>query len=239
LTAPPTEYNSDTDARFPTCKQDVRDQARCGSCWAFGAAEAFEDRYCRATGTPIRFSPQDLVSCEKDQFACDGGYLNKVWNFIQSTGIVADDCMPYTSDQGEVEECPKNDCSPSGKQKGGNFKKYKVKNAKGICSIFDATNKCQDKIKQDLYDNGPIEVGFTVYQDFMSYKSGVYIHTSGSQLGGHAVKLVGYGVDPQDGPYWLCQNSWAEKWGDKGYFKIGFGQCGIEGQAYAGTPIVD
>jgi len=147
--------------------------------------------------------------------------------------------MPYTSDQGEVETCPKDECSPSGKAKGGNFKKHKAKNAKGVCSIFDATNKCQDKIKQELIDNGPIEVGFTVYQDFMSYKSGVYIHTSGSQLGGHAIKLVGYGVDAEYGPYWLCQNSWGKSWGDNGYFKIGFGQCGIEGQAYAGIPTLE
>lgn len=36
--------------------------------------------------------------------------------------------------------------------------------------------------------------GFDVYQDFMNYKSGVYKHVSGSLLGGHAVKIVGYAL---------------------------------------------
>lgn len=29
----------------------------------------------------------------------------------------------------------------------------------------------------------------------MSYKDGIYEHTNGKLLGGHAVKIVGYGVE--------------------------------------------
>ena len=32
---------------------------------------------------------------------------------------------------------------------------------------------------------------FTVYQDFCLYRSGVYIHTSGQLVGGHAIKMLG------------------------------------------------
>ena len=42
--------------------------------------------------------------------------------------------------------------------------------------------------------HGPIEVALTVYSDLLTYKSGVYYHTSGSALGMHAVKMVGWGV---------------------------------------------
>ena len=41
---------------------------------------------------------------------------------------------------------------------------------------------------------GPIQAGFTVYSDFMAYKSGVYKHTVGPALGGHGIKIVGWGV---------------------------------------------
>lgn len=93
------------------------------------------------------------------------------------------------------------------------------------------------KIQTEIMTHGPVEAAFTVYNDFLTYKSGVYHHTSGSALGGHAIKIVGWGVE--DGtPYWRVANSWNESWGDKGYFKIkrGNNECGIEGQIVAGIP---
>ena len=50
-----------------------------------------------------------------------------------------------------------------------------------------------DTIKEALHD-GPLETRFNVYRDFMSYKGGVYKHTTGSLAGGHAVKMIGYGT---------------------------------------------
>lgn len=85
--------------------------------------------------------------------------------------------------------------------------------------------------------NGPIEVAFTVYEDFVTYKSGVYTHHSGKKLGGHAVKMVGWGVE-NGTPYWLLVNSWNETWGDQGTFKIrrGVNECGIESGCVAALP---
>jgi len=89
----------------------------------------------------------------------------------------------------------------------------------------------------DISTNGPIEAGFTVYEDFLTYQTGVYHHVTGSALGGHAIKILGYGTD-SGVDYWLCANSWNETWGDNGYFKIkrGTNECGIEGTNYAGIP---
>jgi cathepsin B len=66
---------------------------------------------------------------------------------------------------------------------------------------------------------GPVEAGFTVYSDFFTYKSGVYHHVSGGVAGGHAIKILGWGVE-NNIPYWLAANSWNVDWGDNGYFKI-------------------
>ena len=74
-----------------------------------------------------------------------------------------------------------------------------------------------------------METGFTVYKDFMSYKKGVYTHETGSVMGGHAVKILGWGHDDKSGlDYWICANSWGPKWGEDGYFRIAFGECGID-----------
>lgn len=67
--------------------------------------------------------------------------------------------------------------------------------------------------------NGPAECAFTVYEDFLTYKTGVYVHKTGKALGGHAVKMMGWGVENST-PYWLIANSWNSDWGDKGFFKI-------------------
>lgn len=76
-------------------------------------------------------------------------------------------------------------------------------------------------MKEMLFLNGPITVTFSVYEDFFSYSSGVYQHTTGKLLGYHAVKLLGWGTDWWSGiDYFFCQNSWGTKWGMGGFFYI-------------------
>ena len=52
-----------------------------------------------------------------------------------------------------------------------------------------------EEIKTEIFKNGPVEGGFDVYEDFMNYKSGVYVHKTGGTLGGHAIKIIGWGID--------------------------------------------
>ena len=92
-------------------------------------------------------------------------------------------------------------------------------------------------MKQEIYAYGPISVIFTVYEDFMVYKSGVYQHVSGAKLGLHAVKMLGWGIE-NGVSYWLCVNSWNTEWGEQGFFRILLGKnhCGIENGGMAGIP---
>ena len=94
-----------------------------------------------------------------------------------------------------------------------------------------------DTIKEMLVTGGPIHTGFTVYEDFMQYKSGIYQHTSGSSLGGHAVVIIGYGSENGIN-YWIIQNSWGPEWGEQGYFRIKMGEVGIDSYAVVGTPVL-
>jgi cathepsin B len=90
-------------------------------------------------------------------------------------------------------------------------------------------------IQQAIMAGGPMEVAFTVYADFENYASGIYHHVSGGQVGGHAVKVVGWGVDSGT-QYWKIANSWNPYWGEKGYFRIKFGEGGIDAQAVGSDP---
>lgn len=69
---------------------------------------------------------------------------------------------------------------------------------------------------------------------------GVYQHVKGNFIGGHAIKLIGWGTDEATNiPYWLVANSFNTDWGDHGYFKIkrGVNECDIESDVTAGIPL--
>ena len=52
-------------------------------------------------------------------------------------------------------------------------------------------------------NDGPVEAAFTVYEDFENYAGGIYSNKGGQMLGGHAVRIVGWGVDSGT-PYDFC-----------------------------------
>merc|ERR1711879_153556 len=93
----------------------------------------------------------------------------------------------------------------------------------------------EEGIQKAIMAGGPMEVAFSVYADFENYAGGIYHHVSGESVGGHAVKVVGWGVD-NGVNYWKIANSWNPYWGEKGYFRIKFGEGGIDAQAVASDP---
>eukprot|EP00756_Hemistasia_phaeocysticola_P034400 Hpha_TRINITY_DN16518_c3_g1::TRINITY_DN16518_c3_g1_i4::g.134213::m.134213/K01363/CTSB; cathepsin B len=241
----PAEFDARTQWSNCSVIGKVRNQAGCGSCWAFGATESFEGRRCIATGKNFEYSAGQTSSCS-GLFGngCGGGQPSSAANWFVHTGVETggeygedNGCVPY-----ECPPCPKglyppdcetNECGNKLKcEKSCTNSNYKIpfaqdkaKAAKsfGVSGVAGA--------QQALMETGPIAATFTVYADFPTYKSGVYKHTSGSALGGHAVVLIGWGTENgQD--YWLLKNSWTAKWGDEGFFKIvrGSNDCGIESE---------
>jgi hypothetical protein len=41
-----------------------------------------------------------MVSCDKNNFGCEGGYLDKEWDFLEKKGTVGESCWPYESGTG-------------------------------------------------------------------------------------------------------------------------------------------
>lgn len=76
------------------------------------------------------------------------------------------------------------------------------------------------EIKQSLADGAVCPFGFEVYDDFLSYRGGIYQQQSSRFAGYHAMLLVGYDDGRQA---WKVQNSWVPSlWGESGLAWIGY-----------------
>jgi len=213
------------------------------------------DRICihSNASSKIRLSAQDVTSCcHLGDMGCNGGVPMTVYEYYQLSGIVSGG--PYGDTKSGCWSYQLPPCAHH-----VNSTKYPPCN--GSTHAPKCAKKCEsssyiwskDKhhgrstynlksvanMTADIYLNGPITAQFFVHQDFLAYKSGVYHHTLFSpMLGGHAIKIIGWGVD-KGVDYWWVANSWNEKWGDSGFFKIrkGTNECQIENFALNGGPV--
>ena len=190
----------------------VKDQKTCGSCVAFGSVAAIEGSIAWTKKTPspsIDLSEAQLFYCfgAKDGARCETGWWpERALPFCQSSGLVDDPCFPYTPGNQPCNLCK-------------DWEKRLTK----ISGFSVLTG--QAAMKQWIYAKGAIVGCFVVFEDFITYRSGVYKHVSGGQLGGHCISIVGYDDSSR---CWICKNSWDTSWGDQGYFRIEYGQCGID-----------
>lgn len=193
----------------------VKSQCGCGSCVAFAAVGALECQLKILRNNHAddpNFSEAHLFFCNNRQ--CNSGDANYGWNsssalnYLRDTGVPDEACFPYT--------CPANNqaCNTctDWQDRATRITKWKSIGSKS-------------GMKQWLSEKGPLVACYTVYDDFFSYSSGVYEHVTGDAAGGHCIAVVGYDDSAQ---CWICKNSWGAGWGESGYFRIKYGQCGID-----------
>ena len=253
----------DARLKWPRCittLAHVRDQTDCGGCWAFSATESFNDRRCIATNDTTLMSVQDTGACCSGD-ACDhsngcvGGFIGGAWAWFTRVGVVSggdqndvnksDTCEPFslpicTHNASHVSPsrplCPKGEykmpaCVSSCPNTG--YPIPYAQDKRRANSSFKIKSYPLTTIYDELMNHGPVSTVITVFQDFIHYKSGVYKHLQGWEIGSHAIEVVGWGVEDGE-KYWLCKNSWGGSWGIGGFMKIGYGEVGIENSFTAG-----
>lgn len=183
-----------------------------------------------------------LVEHEETQSTktCEGNTLVAAAEHIYRSGAVETNCIPmdyirsFWNENGSMPLCVNvegpgmNRCL----QTDPILKKTAQRSwpAKLFYKVMDTTegqvgeelNNC---IMLDIMRWGPMATGFNVFQDFLEYDGkSIYIPKPDQEvLGGHAIKIVGWGEEKPNGDvikYWICANSWGPDWGDNGYFKI-------------------
>jgi putative hemolysin len=196
----------------------VKNQANCGSCWAFSAVGLTEAQHNIMASDPtidLDLAEQYLVS---DCFAhgdCDGGVEVYALEYIRDSGIPDEACYPYIAANSV--------CSDRCSDYASRLKK--VPNANWTNSYTELD------IKTLLSSYGPVTlaIGFDpkgagVYWDGDIRRCTNDIPSGGSDYIDHGVLAVGYN---DTGGYWIVKNSWGSNWNGDGYFKLGYNECNV------------
>lgn len=245
---------------YPQCTslQTIRDQSNCGSCWAVSAATSLSDRHCinsvKAGGFSQRsYSYQELVECGTAAECgtgpfqgCNGGFIMGAFIYAQKYGLVTGEgyqdtatCKPYTFRPGvggynSVAPSCSSSCAdpvkyPTPYENDKVYTKgYQIISPPGVPLAIIV------KVAQNaIMARGSILAGMQVYYDFYFYRSGVYKRSllpSNYLVGGHAVKIIGWGTSINGINYWIVANSWGPYWGINGYFWMirGVNDCEFE-----------
>ena len=192
-------YPSSWDWRDRSGVTPVRDQGGCGACVAF-AVLASEESAWIINNSSRNYDLSEWYLFQNGKGSCSAGsQFDRILDAAKSPGTVTEACCPYL----ESTKCK----SPQ----------YKIASWKKIYTVAEA--------KEYISKTGPLITGMSVYEDFFWVDSKkIYTQEYGSFMGYHAVCIVGY--DDKAG-CWIVKNSWSTSWGDDGYCRIAYGQCGM------------
>mmetsp|Transcript_69495 Transcript_69495/g.166577 ORF Transcript_69495/g.166577 Transcript_69495/m.166577 type:complete len:973 (-) Transcript_69495:55-2973(-) len=231
----------DSRIAWPLCHEvlgRVRDQGSCANGWALATAGLVDGRLCISGHDSelegiAELSAGYLTSCAGGDGAdgCEGGSPEHALRFLLEEGVptggagnTSETCVPYFATstslahvvgQGEAAPpCPR-ECYNSLYQRSLQediFRPSGLALSSGLITDIH-------KVKQSIEEHGNILMLFGVYQEFASYKGGVFRPTPTARgvLGYHVAQAIGYGPD-----YILAVNSWGPEWGLRGLFKYGF-----------------
>jgi KDEL-tailed cysteine endopeptidase len=206
------------DWRLKNAVTPVKNQAQCGSCWAFSTTGAVEGVNAIATGALVSLSEQELVDCDKEHDnGCHGGLMDFAFDWILANGgLDTEEDYRYKAEEHKcrVDRAHRRVVSIDGHE--------------------DVAPNDEDALMRAVARQ-PVSVAIEADQrPFQLYVGGVFDADCGVALD-HGVLAVGYGTEAGK-DFYKVKNSWGADWGSSGYIMLGRGatyngnkgQCGIQ-----------
>jgi len=229
----------------------VKDQGRCGCCWAVSLSGAIEGGvYSDPSnyGYLQSLSFQQFLSCSKTNGGCDGGNLALASLYAQIglfKGITRLNDYPYTDYFGTTtEECLAPAVASKVSGSGSSTKDdmplaVQVNDARKVAGFnaFIIHNERVQAFKEAVAIKPVAMVMKSSCRTLSNYRKGVLTDDGECACAAvecidHAVLMVGYD-DTTEIPYFKMKNSWGTKWGEDGYFRVaqtpGVGSYGLFG----------
>lgn len=189
----------------------VRDQGKCGACYAIATVGALEGVYSRFYKAPVEFSVQELVDCSRANNGCDGGWLGNSYDYISGKKLQWPELEASYQYSGEKAEC-----------KAAAHDSFHGLRCIGHLSL---ENNDEYEIYEALLDT-PVPSAIITTPELILYENGILEGVCKDTANidpDHAVLIIGFGKD-SNGGYWIIKNSWGDDWGEDGYFRLRFGK---------------
>jgi len=208
-------YPSKWDWRDHDGVTPVKNQGKCGSCYAFSAVGALEHFAKTKNGVTLDLSEEQAKNCVWNSGGCIGGTVIGVISIFTQNGVMSEADFPYYPINGLCQ------------------------NIEPIIRITEwkmiSTEKIPSKntIKKYIMENGGVSTSVIVegWGDY-GYNGSYVLSSPNDGSKNHAVVIVGWNDSISDNNvsgHWIFKNSWSEQWGDKGYGYIDY-QNGSIGQ---------
>jgi C1A family cysteine protease len=192
----------------------VKDQGQLGSCTANMAANMYEYMCKRGKSSYVELSRLFIYKTTRwllHLTGDTGAYIRSALGALVVYGAPPEEYYPY--EVSKFDETP--DVLNAGFAQSFQVTKY-FRLDKGVPS----NEQLITRMKEFLAKGFCLGIGFTVFDSFEQAASNggfiPYPKPTESVQGGHAVTIVGYDKNKDEGAF-LIKNSWGTDWGERGY----------------------
>jgi C1A family cysteine protease len=184
----------------------VRQQANCGSCWAFTTNAVLEgcwNSWSSHTRLTDHLSTQYPVDCDSGNGGCEGGWYIAALGFYEKHNAVYEAAYPYKAEQSNCQSITSGE-SPV--------------RVTGVDEYDSSQPYWNTSTPAKMLARGPVAVAVDANDSWYAYSGGMFDGDCIASVN-HAVTLIGYGKDSTGG-YYIIRNSWGSSWGEAGHMNL-------------------